>query len=158
MKKIHIWDLDGTIIDSSHRIQYDEGGKLDIRYWIENSTPQKIRQDKLMPHSEHYLASLEDENVITVIATARAMTIFDIAYINDFLGKPDYFVYRLEGDSRPDYEVKNEGLEKIIDKNNDVERVVFWDDNLTNIKKVNNMIYDKGHEVITCHVNCNEFQ
>lgn len=152
--KLHIWDLDGTVIDSSHRIKLDYEGKIDIQHWIENSTPSKIRKDSLMPHAEQYIASIEDDDVVTVVATAREMSIFDIAYVNDFLGKPDYFVYRLEGDKRPDHELKVEGLEKIIDKHSEVDRVVFWDDNLTNIKKVNNMIYDKGHEVITCHVNC----
>ena len=36
--RIVIYDLDGTIIDSSHRIRLHENGSLDLEHWKQNST------------------------------------------------------------------------------------------------------------------------
>ena len=35
--KVKIYDLDGTIIDSSHRIQLKEDGSLDLEHWKANN-------------------------------------------------------------------------------------------------------------------------
>ena len=34
--KICIYDLDGTIIDSSHRAKYSDDGILDLEHWKKN--------------------------------------------------------------------------------------------------------------------------
>jgi len=40
IKNITIFDLDGTIIDSSHRQATLPDGTLNLPAWIENSTPK----------------------------------------------------------------------------------------------------------------------
>ena len=47
--KIRIYDLDGTIIDSSHRARHDENGKLDLDHWKRNNTKENIFKDDLLP-------------------------------------------------------------------------------------------------------------
>ena len=47
--KICIYDLDGTIIDSSHRIKLQENGSLDLEHWKQNSTKEMIFQDNFIP-------------------------------------------------------------------------------------------------------------
>ena len=37
-----LFDLDGTMIDSSHRQNTLADGSLDLAHWIENNTPEKI--------------------------------------------------------------------------------------------------------------------
>jgi len=151
-KEIRIWDLDGTIIDSSHRQLTREDGILDLEHWIENTTPDKIRKDSLLPLCRDYKEGITNTNVITVIATARSMTITDMAYIHDFLGKPDYFVYRKSDDSRPDHVIKVEGLTRLVSRFPKESVIKFWDDNLTNLQEVNNKLKTMGYPVITYHV------
>ena len=45
----YIFDLDGTVIDSSHRKAVKPDGTLDLEHWIENSTPEMVAKDKLLP-------------------------------------------------------------------------------------------------------------
>ena len=47
--KICIYDLDGTIIDSSHRATHDENGNIDLSDWKAKSTKEMIFQDDLLP-------------------------------------------------------------------------------------------------------------
>ena len=47
--KICIYDLDGTIIDSSHRAKYSDDGILDLEHSKENSTKENIFRDELLP-------------------------------------------------------------------------------------------------------------
>lgn len=152
MKEIRIWDLDGTVIDSSHRQLTKEDGRLDLEHWIENTTPSKIREDSLLPHSEEYKEGIKNPDVITIIATAREMTITDLAFVHDRLGKPDYFVYRGKNDRRPDHEIKVEGLEKLIKKFPKNYTVKFWDDNIKNLEEVETNLRNIGYPVITVHV------
>jgi hypothetical protein len=37
-----IYDLDHTLLDSSHRQATLPNGDLDLAHWIENSTPEKV--------------------------------------------------------------------------------------------------------------------
>ena len=46
---LYIFDLDHTVIDSSHRQLTREDGSLDLDNWIENCTHEKIMQDRLLP-------------------------------------------------------------------------------------------------------------
>ena len=43
--RIVIYDLDGTIIDSTHRIKLHENGSLDLEHWKQNSTKEQIFKD-----------------------------------------------------------------------------------------------------------------
>ena len=47
MKKKNIWvfDLDGTVIDSSHRQITNKDGTLNLDLWRHNSTRSKIFKD-----------------------------------------------------------------------------------------------------------------
>ncbi len=44
-----IFDLDGTVIDTSHRYRDLPCGKIDLDFWFANSTPEMIAQDRLLP-------------------------------------------------------------------------------------------------------------
>lgn len=46
---IIIFDLDGTVIDTSHRYRNLPCGTIDLDYWFANSTPEMIAKDKLLP-------------------------------------------------------------------------------------------------------------
>jgi hypothetical protein len=44
-----IYDLDHTVIDSTHRQATLADGSLDLAHWIENNTPELIARDSLLP-------------------------------------------------------------------------------------------------------------
>ena len=48
-KKIHVYDLDGVLVDTSHRYRTDANGKTDMLYWGANHTAEKIALDKILP-------------------------------------------------------------------------------------------------------------
>ena len=74
--KICIYDLDGTIIDSSHRATHDENGMIDLENWIANSTKELIYQDQLMPLYTQLVADYKNGNMV-ILCTARNLGIHD---------------------------------------------------------------------------------
>lgn len=71
---VNIFDLDMTLIDSSHR----QGSTLE--YWIENSTRENIFLDKLMPISNIFF-ELDKTNFTNIAVTAREMSIHDFDFL-----------------------------------------------------------------------------
>lgn len=67
---IFVFDLDGTIIDTSHRYRDLPCGKIDLDYWFANSTPELIARDKLLPIAD-VLRTRYGEGHEIVICTAR---------------------------------------------------------------------------------------
>jgi len=111
IKEIHIYDMDGTIVCSMHRFKTLPNGKIDLNYWIENCTPEKIAQDSLLPLAEQYQAQLSDPEIYVVIATARVIEAADLAYIKNVLGMPNRIVSRNgRGDTRKGADMKIAGL------------------------------------------------
>lgn len=75
-----IFDLDMTLIDSSHRQLTREDGSIDIAHWRANSTREKIMQDTLLPLANELRFSLN--SLPDVLAcTSRVMTRADFEYL-----------------------------------------------------------------------------
>ena len=66
-----IYDLDHTLLDSSHRQATLPNGDLDLAHWIENSTPEKVMRDSLLPLAYHAKRNMGRCEVIA--CTARVM-------------------------------------------------------------------------------------
>ena len=136
--RVAIYDMDGTIVDSSHRyrtIVDDTGEKIDLEFWRENQ--YNAMNDSLLPMAEQYRADLQDENCYVIIATARVMNAPDWQFVKEILGEPDYFISRNEGDSQSGKTLKINGLAKFFNltnfKNADF---VFYEDNISYLKAV----------------------
>ena len=67
-----IFDLDGTVIDSTHRQATKADGSLDLDHWFENNTADKIMDDSLLPLAESVRALAAAGHTI-VICTARGI-------------------------------------------------------------------------------------
>jgi hypothetical protein len=104
-----IYDLDHTIIDSSHRQATLPNGDLDLAHWIDNSTPEKVMQDSLLPLAEHW-RNVQEAGMEIVICTARVMG--DADY--QFLAKNGLYynacLSRREGDRTSDALLKERAL------------------------------------------------
>lgn len=81
-KIISIWDLDGTLFDSSHRAPIDpKTGKLDLPKWRALSTPENILQDKPLPLTDVFRQRRDNYGECMVICTARHMSQADHALL-----------------------------------------------------------------------------
>ena len=56
--QIYIFDLDGTVINSSHRFTGTAEGKVNLEAWIKDSTRENIFKDTLLPLAKFMKAKL----------------------------------------------------------------------------------------------------
>ena len=104
----YIFDLDHTVIDSSHRQLTKADGSLDLAHWIENNTPEKIAADSLLPLADFMRDRIHDcgfgEQVI--ICTARVMGKHDYQFLKDHGLFVPVILSRPMGDNSPDWMLK----------------------------------------------------
>lgn len=134
IKKIAIYDMDGTIVCSLHRYR-TINGKIDLAYWRDNE--HLAMQDSLLPLAKQYQKDLQDPNCYVIIATARIIRQPDMDFINNILGKPNYIISRKENDHTSGGLLKIRGLAKFFNLGNFKNAVaVFYEDNATYLKTV----------------------
>lgn len=136
--RLAIYDMDGTIVDSSHRYRTmvtDAGERIDLDYWRENE--YRAMDDKLLPLAQQYRADLLDPQCYVIIATARVMRDPDWQFVREVLGEPDYFISRPDGVTTSGGLLKINGLAKFFNllpfKGVDA---VFYEDNVQYLKAV----------------------
>ncbi|NDC25475.1 MAG: hypothetical protein EBZ49_15290 [Proteobacteria bacterium] len=66
-----IFDLDGTVIDSSHRQNTLPDGSLNLEHWLENNTHEKIMADSLLPLAAS-MKAIKAAGHTVIICTARS--------------------------------------------------------------------------------------
>ena len=140
---LYIFDLDHTTIDSSHRSHTLDGGALNLDAWRENSTPEMIARDSLLPLGEQWrdmvARGLEGTHVKIAIITARVMGAADLQYLDDNGLAYDYIYSRNEGDHMPDDMLKKIMLHRLArDMGVSMKYLQsfawFYDDNLSILK------------------------
>jgi len=142
IRQIHVFDLDGVLVDSSHRYRNKSDGTLDIEYWLKNRTPEKIAQDKLLPTSRQYVSSLVNDDIYTIICTSRTDSGHDRNFIEDRLGYPDLLLMRCSNpiDYSPDTVLKRRALQRILNlKQFQNIPCTLWEDNLKNIEALRDL-------------------
>jgi hypothetical protein len=106
-----------------------------LQYWRDNE--YRAMADGLLPLAEQYMQDIQNPDVYTIIATARVMHAPDWQFVNEILGKPDYFISRADGDTRSGAKLKVLGLQKFFNlrqfRNADA---VFYEDNVAYLKAV----------------------
>lgn len=150
VKEIHIYDMDGTLVDSSHRYRLLPGvNKIDLAHWIENCVPEKIAQDSLLPLAVQYQEQLKNPEVYTVIATARVIEQADMEYIKNVLGMPNKIVSRAgRNDMRKGADMKIAGvryLKNLKQFKNAAKH--FYEDNKDYLYPVANFLNAEAHYI-----------
>ena len=82
-QKLHVFDLDGTTIDSFHRVApcLTETGDLDLQAYRETAcTHDKVQADTLLPLAK-YMQDLIQKGEKVAICTARKMSKTDYVYL-----------------------------------------------------------------------------
>ena len=129
---LYIFDLDGTVIDSSHRQNTRPDGSLDLAHWIENNTVDKILADSLLPLAEK-MREVRSDTVAVI--TARVIQDADLAFLKRHNLIFDYLFSRAQGNSSPDDLLKRRAILRLAAKMNKSiawmrKNAVFFDDNL----------------------------
>lgn len=132
IKQIHVFDADGTIINSTHRYR-TLNKRIDLQHWRDYDKPEFIAKDSLLPHSAQYEISMANPEVYVIIATARACEKNDANYefICRHLGFPDKFIHRMGvDDSRGGAQLKIEAIKPMLNlKQFKNAAVHVWEDN-----------------------------
>lgn len=138
INRVAIYDMDGTIVDSSHRyrtITDENGTRIDLQYWRENE--YRAFDDGFLPLMQQYKADLLDPACYTIIATAREMHEPDWKFVREKLGEPDYFISRPIGSGISGKTLKINGLARFFNlKNFKNADFVFYEDNVDYLKAV----------------------
>lgn len=138
IKRVAIYDMDGTIVDSSHRyrtIVDDKGERIDLEFWRENE--YRAMDDKLLPMAAQYHEDLADPECYVIIATARVMNAPDWQFVREVLGEPDYFISRRADDTQSGKTLKINGLARFFNLVNFKDAdFVFYEDNVAYMKAV----------------------
>jgi hypothetical protein len=106
--KLNIFDLDGTVIDSSHRRQYNADGTLNLNAWRACSR-ETIMRDSLLPLAS-VMRELIASNKMVAICTSRVLNETDWEYLEMHQILPRIIISRIEGDTTPDAEFKTREL------------------------------------------------
>ncbi len=137
----YIFDLDHTVIDSSHRQITRADGSLDLDHWIENCTRQKIFADSLLPLAR-LMRSAYSQGHDVIVCTARVLSAHDYAYLAHHDLKAHAILSRPMGCADADDVLKKNLLFKHF-KNQPLARwtrnAVFYDDNLGVLEMAKNL-------------------
>jgi hypothetical protein len=109
MNRYKIWDLDGTVIDSSHRYSTLPNGDIDLPRWIADNTRANIEQDKLLPLARLMRSNYRQGDIV-IICTARVLGVWDHCFLADHGIKANFILSRAIGDNRGDAEMKRQKL------------------------------------------------
>ena len=128
-----IFDLDGTVIDSTHRQATNADGSLDLDHWIENNTADKIMADSLLPLADT-MRALAAAGHIIVICTARAVQDADKLFLSINRLPYNALLHREVGNMESDSSLKIRLLETYFIAqgfaNAAQARPIMFDDNL----------------------------
>ena len=147
IKKIHIYDLDGVLVDSSHRMRRHSDGSVDLAHWIEHDTEENINKDTLLPLAANYKKDIINPQVYVIICTARELVAQDFRFVRDNLGYPDHAIHKtIMNRFEPDPQFKRRRLGKLFNlKQFHGITKRFWDDNLKNLYAVADLGIDCFH-------------
>jgi hypothetical protein len=154
IKKIKIYDLDGTLIDSSHRYRAKDN-RIDLAHWRENDTPDKVMQDSFLDLYEWLKVDLERKDTFVIFATARACVENDHNY--EFLKVhnivPDMFIHRQgNSDTRGGAELKIAAIKPLLNlKQFQNATIHIFEDNINYLHDMVTALkgdFEKGRKVI----------
>ena len=141
-KQIFIFDLDDTVIDSSHRATLKADSlQLDLDAWRRDSTYENIMKDSLLPLANFMRECIATPHAYVWVSTARNMAQAD----HDFLAKhgltPNLVLSRQLDDDRADDILKYKMMNRLLKLKpfRDCE-TIFFDDKPKNLQAVMEII------------------
>lgn len=155
---IIVFDLDMTVVDSSHRHASKADGSIDLAHWFENC--HRVADDTLLPLASR-VEMLYNAGHKIVLCTSRCMQAADFAWLDAHWNElPHHALYYRQGrfvekhspeyansyhgfigDTRSDEEIKLEQMQEYIEsqgfKTFEQANLIIFEDNLKTIAAFN---------------------
>ena len=144
-RAIHIYDVDGVLLDSSHRYRNKPCGNIDLDYWFANLHLRD--DDKPLPMLKKFRRDCEASHIYVIVLTARAYSREDYDSLVAKLGAmPNRIIMRPAGNMEADWKLKRRYLQRIVNLKQFRHLPRFlWEDNLQNIYGCANLITRAFH-------------
>lgn len=135
---IPVWDLDGVLLDASHRIKLHPDGALDLEHYRANTTADQVAQDRSLP----FLAVVHELNRAGrayYVATARVLCEHTRALL-DARGIAPALAFGRDGDTdtRKDADLKRQKLAAVFTEQQR-KRLLLIDDHYPNCLAVSEL-------------------
>ena len=112
-KLVIAWDLDGTLIDSSHR-QRIVKGEFDLDYWLKHCKEEFIMKDSLLPLSQIFY-EFQKTGFTQICVTARVLREADFKFFEKYNLNFDMIIHR-EDSLELDEVLKDKKLQDFFEK------------------------------------------
>lgn len=130
-RQVIAFDLDHTLIDSSHRHCTHPDGSFNLQGWIEKSTWEHIQKDVLLPLCHHFWA-FKEAGFTVIAVTAREMREPDYRFLRENDLEFDAILER--GNSKElDEQLKNGKLREFLSQEGRIP-YLFFDDKDENLE------------------------
>ena len=131
---IYIFDLDETVLDSSHRKIATDNEREFLEHWKKHNTAKNILRDKPLPLLR-FMRMLISKGKPVWILTAREMGIADYRLLENLGIRAKVILSRKAGDNRPDPIFKVARIRPLLNlptiRN---QEMIFFDDKEANRK------------------------
>ena len=132
---IAVFDLDGTVIDSSHRALINEQGGINIENW-RTHTREQILNDIELPLAQFMRDCIADKNIRVWICTSRNLSRADRDLLRSLgIGGADLILSRDRNDNREDVSYKLAKIKKRINLPSVKQREKIFFDDRADIRK-----------------------
>jgi len=136
--RLYIYDLDGTVIDSSHRRRFDTNGNLRLSYWKSHNTRKDIFGDSLLPLAKHMKKKMIGN--IVLVCTARNISQDDLDFLENNGLRYDHIISRPKGVNTEDHILKYHQLKKFLVQNPYLpKRKIMYDDSMENLQEISKL-------------------
>lgn len=130
---IAVFDLDGTVLDSSHRALINDDGGINIKEW-RTHTAEQILKDSELPLADYMRFCIASPKIRTWICTSRHLQNADRLLLQRLgLYDVDLILSRDENDNREDVPYKLAKVGKYL--------------NLPNVKKMAKLFFDDREDI-----------
>jgi hypothetical protein len=140
MKRLYVFDLDRTVINSDHRTPYDKDGNLILSEYKKLAVRENIMRDTLYPLANFMRRKIKEGRDFVAICTAREMGFWDWQFLTVNGMRPNLCMSRNKIDKShyfmPDAAYKVEHLQRLMTGEHASAHKIMFDDNLAVVRAV----------------------
>jgi len=135
IRELHIFDFDGTLVDSSHRYRTLDNNKIDLAFWRANVHLTKF--DKLLPLFKFFKKLKKDPKRYPIIATARIWDDYSKEYAKTY-NIDGVIISRKPNDNQKGATLKINRVKRLLNLKQfkNVNKIVVYEDNVEYLEEL----------------------